>query len=278
MEPRGFKELSELTLMDDYMFGVVMQDPALAKAVIECILDVKLRRVQYVEPQKQMKERYEAHAIRLDLYVEDENGSVYNVEVQTTDKRNLPRRMRYYQSNIDLHILSPGVDYRELRKSYVIFICGYDPFGLNRCVYTFENRCLEVPELPFGDDTTKVVVNIRGIQQGVSKRLSEMIRYLNGGEVTGETTRALDSAVNDVKNSEERRREYMVMRLHEMEIREEGREEGMQQGIQKGIQKGADMFGALVTRLISMNRLPDVERAAVDADYRAALYREFGLV
>ena len=69
MADKPFKDLSELTLMDDYMFGAVMQDETLAKTLIETILDVKLRRVEYVEPQKTMKEHYEARGIRLDLYV-----------------------------------------------------------------------------------------------------------------------------------------------------------------------------------------------------------------
>lgn len=33
----AFKPLDELTLMDDYMFGVVMQDPALFKPLLEYI-------------------------------------------------------------------------------------------------------------------------------------------------------------------------------------------------------------------------------------------------
>ena len=64
--------------------------------------------------------------IRLDVYVEDEAGTVYNVEIQTTDKKNLPKRLRYYQGMIDLNILNRGEDYASLRRSFVIFICTLD--------------------------------------------------------------------------------------------------------------------------------------------------------
>lgn len=53
--------------------------------------------------------------------------------------------------------------------------------------------------------------------------------YLDKGIATGEYTRQLEEAVNQVKASEERRHEYMIARIHEMEIREEGREEGIEQ-------------------------------------------------
>ena len=225
-----YKDLSELTLMDDYMFGAVMQDERLAKQLIETILDVQLRRIEYVEPQKMMKAQYEARGIRLDLYVEDEAGNVYNVEVQTSNKRNLPKRMRYYQSIIDLHILTPGADYKELKKSYVIFICGYDPFDRGKCVYRFENRCLDEPALAFGDETVKIVLNTKGRGDGISDELMETIRYLSDGTVSGSWSEQLEAAVDGVKSSEERRREYMVMMAREMEIRAEGRAEGLAEG------------------------------------------------
>ena len=88
-----YRPLEELTLMDDYMFGVVMQDSALLQTLLEMILNLKIRSIRFVESQKTMKEKYQSKAIRLDLYVEDENGHIYNVEVQTTNKRNLPKRM-----------------------------------------------------------------------------------------------------------------------------------------------------------------------------------------
>ena len=285
-----FKDLSELTLMDDYMFGAVMQDPVIAKALLEHILNKKLRRIEYVEPQRTLKERYASRAVRLDLYIEDEAGNLYNVEIQTTDKRNLPRRMRYYQSIIDLHILSPGADYQSLRPCYVIFICNYDPFGLGRCVYTFENRCLEAPGLGFGDDTVKVVVNTRGTQPDISDELRETLRYFDSGTVSGAASAALDRAVNHIKNSEERRREYMVMLAWEMEKLEEGLRKGMEKGMEKGMKKGmekgmekgreleADLYNALVQKLLSMNRSDDLIHATRDKDYRMKLCRELGIL
>ena len=95
------------------------------------------------------------------------------MEVQTSDKKNLPRRMRYYQSTIDISILKRGVDYKELKASYVIFICNYDEFGRGRYIYTFENTCREEPGLTFGDDAYKVVVNTKGCRGEVSEELME---------------------------------------------------------------------------------------------------------
>lgn len=226
----SFPRLEDLTLMDDYMFGAVMQDPKLLRPLIEFILEINIKSITYIEPQRSMKSGLNAKGVRLDLYVEDENGVVYNVEVQTTRRRSLPKRMRYYQAAIDMNVLSPGSDYSKLRRSYIIFICNHDPYGSERYVYRFENRCIEDPELPFGDETVKVIVNTKGTAGKISGELREIIRYLDDGTVSGEFSRELEDAVNHVKSSEERRHEYMIMMVRERELIDQGREEGREEG------------------------------------------------
>lgn len=239
MEHR-IKSIDELTLMDDYMFAQVMRDTRHLKPLLQFVLQVPIAKIELIEPQKTEKEGYDSKGVRLDLYVTDEQGTVYNVEVQTTSKKHLPKRMRYYQSTIDISILRPGVDYKELRKTFVIFICNYDPFGRNRYVYTFENTCREEPGLLFGDETVKVIVNTRGETGEISEELKEVIRYLNDGTISGQYSQELDTAVIAVKSNEERRLEYMTLAMHDMEIREEAREEGRAEGLEKGKEEGKE--------------------------------------
>ena len=83
-----------------------------------------------------------------------------------------------------------------------------------------------MPELNFGDDAYKIVVNTAGMEGEISDELREVILYLGSGKVTGTYSRELDEAVNAVKTNEDRRLEYMTMMIHDMEIREKGRAEG----------------------------------------------------
>lgn len=161
--------------------------------------------------------------MRLDLYVEDEEGIIYNVEVQTTNKRNLDKRMRYYQALLDITFFPAGADYNLLRKSYVIFICSYDPYKQSRYIYTFRSRCDQDVELLFGDNAVKVVVNTKGTIGDISPELKEAITYLDSGEVTGEYSKELDEAVQDLINNEERGQEYMMLMTYAAEQRAEGK-------------------------------------------------------
>ena len=90
----------------------------------------------------------------------------------------LPKRSRYYQGNIDLVIISAGEDYRKLKKSFVIFICTFDPFGNRRHLYTFENRCIENPSLTLGDETTKIFLNTKGNMHDVDPEMQEFLSYV----------------------------------------------------------------------------------------------------
>ena len=237
----GFKPLSEQTLMNNYVFSMVMREPKRIKPLLEYILGKKIKSIRMIEPERTMKEEFESKGIRLDLYVEDIDGVVYDVEVQTTDQKNLPRRMRYYQGMLDITFFPAGADYNKMRKSYVIFICNFDLYGEERYIYTFQNRCDQNYELLFGDDAIKVVVNTKGTKGEISPELKEAIIYLDREEVTGPYSKELDDAVNELKSNEERGQEYMMLMTYGAEQRAAGKYIGFVEQIRRWFDKKSPM-------------------------------------
>ena len=124
------KEWEELTISDNFLFQKVMQNRRLCKRFIRKLLKIKVKRIVYMTAERSIAVGISSKSIRLDLYVETENGTAIDIEIQTTDGVYgwLPKRSRYYRSIIDLDILGRGMDYLELKPSYVIFICTFDPF------------------------------------------------------------------------------------------------------------------------------------------------------
>ena len=220
------KPLETLTIVDDFMFGAVMSYPRYCKPLLEMILHVKIRKIVYPELQKSIDKRYSSKSIRLDVYVEDEAGTVYNIEIQTTANKNLPKRTRYYQDMIDIHILDKGEDYTALRKSIVIFFCTFDPFGEGRYVYHFENRCLENHALALGDETSKIFLNTKGSKGRISRDLKNLLQYLDTLVPNNEYTRELDHAVEEVRADTKWRVEYMRLNELMMENRRLGQRLG----------------------------------------------------
>ena len=77
------KPIEELTIMDDFMFSAVMRQEKLCRPLLEYILKVKIRAIVYVKPQDTVDaSAYDTKSIRLDVYVEDDKGTVYDIEVR----------------------------------------------------------------------------------------------------------------------------------------------------------------------------------------------------
>ncbi len=121
------KPFEKLKFHDDFMFGLVMQDKELCREVLECLLGIKIRHLEYTEPQKDFTPLYTAHGIRLDVYVRD-GDTVYDVEVQNRNEHDMGKRTRYYQSMMDADSLLKGHVYSELKRCVIIFLCRFDPF------------------------------------------------------------------------------------------------------------------------------------------------------
>ena len=129
---KRIKEYNKLDFTDDFMFCMILENNLeLCKELLELILDIKIKKVELANSQKRIDLTYDGKGIRLDVYVNDSENTVYDIEMQTTKQKELPKRTRYYQGMIDLNLIQKGMDYSELKKTYVIFICLKDVFGKN---------------------------------------------------------------------------------------------------------------------------------------------------
>ena len=230
---REIKPYEELELKDDFMFGLIMHDSKYVKPFLEMILKIKIRKVVYPQSQKSIDLSANAKAIRLDVYVEDDQNTVFNLEMQTSDNRNLPKRMRYYQGVIDLNILQKGQDYTKLKKSYVIFICTFDPFGEGRHIYIFCNTCQENTALTLDDDAVKIILSTKGTMDDVSPEMKRILDYIDGKGASDEYTKQLEEAVRSARQNESWRLGYMTLEYEYRQRYEEGLKEGEETGIAK---------------------------------------------
>ena len=131
--------INSLNLMDDTFFAAVMEDVDVCTYVLRIITGIKSLRVISSKSQYQIRNLV-SHSVILDIIAEDDKGRVYNIEVQKSDKDHHPKRIRYYQANVDISFLNKGCKYEELPESYFIFISDFDPFGLGDNYYEIERK------------------------------------------------------------------------------------------------------------------------------------------
>ena len=253
------EEYSNLTLSNDFIFFKVMQNEELCRKLLEVILGREIRKLQYHETQKLFKKSYHSKGIWLDVYLEDLDGTVYDIEMQVGKLAELPKRSRYYQGLIDVENTPKGIKYNKLKQSYVIFICMEDVFKSGRYMYTFENVCLEDRNIHLNDGTKKIFLNASAFDDCAEEELKEFLLYLHKGIPTSEFTQRLDEEVCRVKNNEKWRRNYMTLFMrYETGYDtgyETGYETGYDDGMEKGMEKGRELVAEKDRDIAEKNRI-----------------------
>ena len=249
---RQFRPLSELNLMDNFLFHeMLLQEDVreeFCRILLKTILNKEVRHVK-VTPQKTiLGADTNKHGIRLDAYIEAVVGSdsidadvvpdIYDIEPNRTyERETLPKRMRYYHGMIDSRFLQAGQTYDKLPNVVIIFILPYDPFGKDRMVYTIRNEVLEEPDIEYNDGSLKMILYTKGKTKGSSKELQDMLRYIEQSTADNVTNQDIES-VHHLVNRVKARKEVDLSYMKSWEWDDYNKKLGIQEGIEKGIAKG----------------------------------------
>ena len=225
------KSYEELCFTDDFMFSKILQsNPEICKKIIEICTGKKISKIEYPDVQKAVHITADSKGVRFDVYTEDESDTIYDVEMQVANTGNLSKRSRYYQGMIDLETLQHGGNYRDLKKTYIIFICMFDPFKKYITKYTFENTCHEVEGLILGDDAKIVFINPFAPKPGASDDERAFYSFLQGQVLDLPFAKILDDSVRKARLHEEWKVEYMSLLLRDQDNYNQGYDTGKEEG------------------------------------------------
>ena len=238
----NIKPIEELEYCDDFMFNQVMQNDNICIGVLERLLKIKIDHIERVELEKKIKPYYQSKGIRLDVYVKD-SKKVFDLEMQSRNKDDLPRRLRYYQSMVDANALIKGEDYTKLKESYIIFICKNDPVGKNLPVYSYLETCQEDKNILLNDGTHKFFFNADAAENEKDVEIRTFLNYIKTGTADDSFTKEIDRTVKTVKQNEAVRELYMYESLPLRDAKQEGIKEGREAGAQqKAIETALNML------------------------------------
>ncbi len=229
------KTLQELTILDAFMFGAVMENPDICKDFLELVLGFPIDHVE-IDKEKSLQYHPEYKGVRLDVLAKDAKGTRFNVEMQVNSTP-IERRSRYYHSQMDMDMLEKGMPYDRLPDAYVIFICNYSPFDSNKYMYTFESTCKELPSYTMNDGVHTIILSNRGENaEEVPKKLVDFLEYTkeeaNERESVSENPfiRRVQDSIRRIKNNRNMEGKYMQLQLLLEEAKEEARKEGREEG------------------------------------------------
>lgn len=232
------KKYEELTFADDYMFCIVLLDnPDICIELTEMITGRRINRLLTLENQKSIKISEDGKGIRFDVYFADDVGRRYDIEMQTTVKKSLSKRTRYYISMLDADSLKKAGEYKDLPESYVVFICLEDPFDRKLCKYSFNLVCNEDNRLIMHDGTNRIFLNAAGKKGDISDKLRNFLKFLadRTNSSQDQFTQKIAEAVLEERKDVRRREKYMFLAERDQENIERGKELGKELGKQEGI-------------------------------------------
>ena len=236
----SFRPLQDLNLIDDYMFDIATMDLETCKSIIELSLNIRIQEIRWQQSQKVIHNLPGKRGIRLDFYVRDINGTVFNVEMQKRNGGNLPKRTRYYSALLDAPLLKKGEkQFDQLPETYIIVICGFDLFKKGKYRYRFRYHCDEEPDLILQNGLTVVFLNTKGRNDvEVEPELIAFLRFVENSTAE-EAHQSKDlriqemyGKINTLKNSEAVEADYMTAEEYKRMITEEAQRIGMQRGRQ----------------------------------------------
>lgn len=274
---RPKKPLKDLNFCDDFLFDVVTEDIDTCKDILEIIIGREIKQIYRKEGQKVVHNIPGRRGIRMDFYVEDIDGTLFDVEMQKDNVGNIPKRTRFYHALADAPLLKSGEPkFDSMNPIYIIVICTFDLFGRGLYQYTFSNTCEEEPDLKLEDGCHKIFLNTKG-KRALKTRpaLIEFLRYAqdstadNVHENSDERLKRLHRKICEIKSSEQMEVEYMKMEERDHLIKKEG--------YALGEENEARRYSSLVLKLSKEKKLNILVEAAKNPDMLKALYRKYGI-
>lgn len=262
--------ISDISLANDLIFGEIMRRPENVKPFLEAVLEKQIAEITYIEKQQDIKDGFHLHGVRLDVTLADAAGTQYTVEMQTGRAYDLEQRIRYYQSSIDRRTLEPAESYRQLRESYVIFVCTDDYYKRGLALYKRKSIIEGAEDLPYVDGSHAYILNAAFTVPNMSEQALDFLRYVNAKyrklpiDISGsDYLTQIDQAVEDIKSDKGKVERFMTLAAKLEDVRFYAREEGREEGRQEGREEGARnakirMAQKLLTRNMSPEEIADI--------------------
>ena len=258
---------------NDFVFAMVMRDPDICKGIVELLLpdeeigEVKIAAADNflpdkakepeIVPQASLDFGKDMRGVRFDAYVKTANEWI-DIEMQTTNKHDIEKRSRYYQVLMDTDCLEKGGKFKELKTTYVVFICTFDYFGLDEPMYVVESY-IRKNNLHFDDGTSKILLNTKCSPDKVPEKLRSFYAYINDPTKVGsKLIEGIDERVKEY-NTKEWRERFVTLEYMIAEAKEEGLEQGRTEGEVSGrAAEKIEMAGAMKNKGYSTDEISEL--------------------
>ena len=215
------------TIANNFIFYKVMRNnPDVCKELLEILLEIEIDHIE-IRSEETVEIDFGSKGIRLDVYAKNASQA-FNMEMQATDTKELPERARYYQGSIDVDCLKSGQIYKDLKDSYVIFICIPDIFEKGLARYSFENLCREDTSIHLNDRAYKYFFIASNCDKILNEKQKAFLKVVVGQKASDSFSRKIEELTQDAKHNTQWRHQYMEWERQRTYDFESGKEAGIE--------------------------------------------------
>ena len=200
------KLIDEYCLFDnEFMRKCLQERPECAELILKIILpQISGLKITEIKPEYEI-DNLIRRSVYLDAYVVDEEGTLYDIEIQRADKGASPKCVRYNGSMMDIDFLKKGEDFDKLPVRYVIFISenGYKCNG--KPLRQFSTHADDDGEL-LGDEVYAIYVNGKNND---NTELGKLMSDLNNPNPDTMNYKILSEVVGSFKKTKKGREKIM---------------------------------------------------------------------
>ena len=215
---------------NDLIFRWVMEHEENCLAILRAILpELKITAVKRRENEHPVNYLAfdDERGVRFDAIIEDDQERFYDVEMQVVNQPGLGKRVRYYQAQIDQETLKKGEDYDDLRESYVIFFCAFDPCGQDRRLYQFHYYEDDDRQLRLPTNSHVILINALGTKGQITPALAAVLDVMNRRRDNANPLAVrLVKEIDGYNRDKKRRRALMNLKMRLKDERRLGLSEG----------------------------------------------------
>ena len=233
------KPWKDLTIADNFIFCKVMQNENLCRGVLETLLGIHVEHIEYLRTENPIENFYDSRGIRLDVYVKD-SGRIFNIEMQTGNYDDILLRARYYLSSSDVATTKRRTKFKDIRETYILFICKDDPFGKGIPCYTKLTKFLETDEISYNDKSHNVFYNCSAWEKEKNPEIRQVLKFIYGLKPDSGLALEMNEAASLAKQKSDLEDEYMYFSDILEDEKEEAREIGLAEGQAKGREEGRE--------------------------------------
>ena len=238
-----------------WLFGDEKSDVILI-SFLEAVLEKDIKSVKLKNPTK-LKQNEDDKLTILDIKAQLENGEIIDIEMQARNIPELRSRITYYSAGMITEQLEKSEKYSDLKPSITIMIVAETLIlESDKCHNVF---CMSEKDehFPFNDLQEIHILDLSRIENGVSEKLSNWLKFINSEKkedfmAVAKKDKAIGMAFDklQVMSVNKHRREIYEAQLKQKRdywsiqdgLKRQERELGIQEGMQQGMQQLLELW------------------------------------